>query len=131
MPCCNSAAIEDAESVVLMNARPGYAVPSRTQTPESGHETARTRALFRDRRSSAVEISRRRPPRHLAGGESRSVADRKPDGAPDPARAHGRPAASARRAELELARIRHAGRRMALLRRLRQGEGERHARDQR
>ena len=65
-----------------------------------------------------------RPPLKLPGGarhrildhrQSRSLGHRQADGAPGAGAAH-RPDAAARRAELELARIRHAGRRVALLR---------------
>src|SRR5918995_2262436 len=77
--------------------------------------SARTVRILRHCRSSAAELAGRRARGLLDHCQLRSVGHRPPDGAPGAARADRR-AAAARRAELELARIRHAGGCLALLR---------------
>src|SRR5262249_57483985 len=78
---------------------------------------ARTLRFFGNRRSAAAQIARRRAARVLDHRELRSVGHWAANAAPGPACADRR-AATAGRATLELARIRHAGRRLALLRAL-------------
>src|SRR5579862_6282171 len=97
---------------------------------EEDHEAARTRTLFRDRRSAGVALAARAAPYHLAGGQSRSMGDRAADGAAGIAGADRR-RRDARSAQLELARIWDARRRVALLRSLRSPQHSDDALDQR
>src|SRR5262249_34002089 len=79
------------------------------------HTSARARCLLGDRGPAAARASGRRATGLLDHRESRSVGYRQADGASGAARAD-RAADVAGRAELELARIRHACRGVALLR---------------
>ncbi len=81
----------------------------------SRDDPARPRAVFGDRRSPSAASAGRRPHRRLDHRQSRSLGHLAADGAAGPAGAD-RAGAAARRAELGLARIRHAGRRLALFR---------------
>ena len=90
---------------------------------------ARTGRLFSHRRPAAAQAARRSASRILDHRQSRSLGHRQADGAPGAGPAH-RPDAAARRAELELARIRHAGRRVALLRAVQAAQHSADARDQ-
>src|SRR6187397_983045 len=90
---------------------------------------ARARRLFGHRRPAAAETAWRRADRVLDHRQSGSVGHRQTDGAPGAPRAD-RPADAARRAELELARIRHARRGVALLRPVRAVEHPPDALDQ-
>ena len=89
--------------------------PRNDRRCRNAHTPARARRLFGDRRPAAAEAARRRAHRVLDHREPRSVGHRQADGAAGAAGAD-RAADAARRAELELARIRHARRRVALLR---------------
>src|SRR5437762_10530226 len=79
------------------------------------HDPARALRLFGDRRSPAAQAAGRGTRRVVEHRQLRSVGYFPPDG---PAGVTGadRPTAAAGRAELVVARIRHAGRRMAVLR---------------
>ena len=95
-------------------------------TPDAA---ARTLRLFGDRRPAAAEAAGRRAARVLDHRQLRGLGYRAADGAAGAAGADRR-AAAARRAELELARIRHAGRLLAVLRSLRAARHPADARDQ-
>ena len=94
------------------------------------HTPPRARRLFRDRRPAAAEAAGRRAARVLDHREPGSVGHRQADGAAGTARADGA-ADAARRAELELARIRHARRRVAFLRSVPAARNQTDALDQR
>ena len=92
---------------------------------------ARALRLLGDRRPSAAEAAGRRAAGVLDHRQLRGLGHRARDAAPGAAGARHHRAAPARRAELELARIRHAGRLLALLRALRAARHPPDARDQR
>src|ERR1043165_105218 len=93
------------------------------------HTPPRARRLFGDRRPPAAEAARRRAADLLEQREPRGMGYRQADGAAWASRAD-RATDAARRAELELARIRHARRRVALLRAVPAPEDPTHALDQ-
>src|SRR5262249_16452616 len=94
------------------------------------YAAARTLRLLGDRRSPAAEAARRCAHRVLDDRQLRGLAHRPADAAPGASGADRR-AAPSRRAALELARIRDAGRRLAFLRALRTARHPPDARDQR
>src|SRR6266568_6691879 len=93
-----------------------------SSAPEGGgddepYDPARALRLFGDRRPAAAQAPGRGAARVLDHRQLRGLGYFSADGPPGAAGAD-RGAAAPRRAELELARIRHAGRRLALLRAL-------------
>ena len=89
--------------------------PRRSDARAKRNDPARPHRVFRDRRSPPTAPARRRPPRRLDDRQSRGLGHFSADGAAGLA-GTDRPGAAARRAELGMARIWHAGRRLALLR---------------
>src|SRR4051794_6502304 len=77
------------------------------------HATARTPALLRHRRPPAAEAARRAAPHPVAADVARAVGHLAADGQDGDHAAAG-PADAAGPSELELARIRHAGRLLAI-----------------
>ena len=94
------------------------------------HAAAGALRFFSNRRSAAAETAWRCAHRVLDHRELRSLGHWAANAAAGPARADRRAAAS-RRAALELARIRHASRRLALLRALRAARNQANTRHQR
>ena len=85
------------------------------KSARQAHAAPRAHGLFRHRRPAAAAAARRCAPGAVADRQSGGMGHRAADGAPGPPRPDRfRPAP--RRAALELARIRHAGRRVAFLR---------------
>src|SRR5579871_5881096 len=102
----------------------------RVPANDRSHAAARTLRLLRHRRSSAAEIAWRRAHDCLDHRQSRSLGYFQADGPPGVAAAD-RCTLAAGRAELELARIWNAGRRVAVLRSLQKTRHRADALDQR